>query len=154
MKKRMLLTVLIAVALIIAGGIGIPRYMSGSLKLDHELFNDENFNILADNWEKIAQDSYAPIPCEGTEWIYLLGKGEGPFISYYVNMGDAEASNPFEELFSAKYDREYLWSKKHSSIFIGNQRIAILYMGYEVDSGAEGFENWFRALLESVQAEE
>ena len=84
----------------------------------------------------------------------MLEKGDGPFISYYVNMGDVNAQNPFEELFSAKYDREYLCSKQHNSIFVGNQRIAILYMGYGVNSGARDFEDWFRALLESVWAEE
>jgi len=156
MKKRLILlaVILIVSAFILVRAFEMPGEMDGGVSFDPKLVNDENFNILADNWEKIAQDASEPTPCEGTDWIRMHLTNADAFVMVYVNMGDADARNPFEMLFTPRYYKADPDSGSVSAIVLGNQRIVIMYTENEAGSGPEKFENWFRVLLESVQAEE
>ena len=160
---------IVILVLIIAGIFGYNRFMHGNLKIDRELVNDENLNLLADNWKKLNVHEAQHTDVDGTDWLYLLDKSsrENVYAQVWVNMGDPSIPSPVVVEDLATYNRYNLkdvlddyaedreiscFGKSFNQIFVSNSRLAILFWEYEAEATADNFEVWFRELLQTAQS--
>lgn len=167
MKKNVRRIVILL--LIVAGIFGYNRYMHGNLKIDRELVSDENLNLLAENWEKLAESQKlltgdeARTYEDGTvAWSAIVNDNT---LAFFTVKPDATSGSAFE--ISAYYHRngldewldEFATAKNFSRfgestnhINVSNSRLEILYSEYKTKASADHFEAWFSELLQTVQS--
>ena len=144
---------IVVLVLVIAGIFGYSRFMHGNLKIDRELVSDENLNLLADNWEKLAESqtlltgNEAAIYEDGTVgWSAIVNDKA---IAFFTVWPDTASDTSVE--IEAYYDRSGL-KESTNHIYVCNSRYEIIYTEYEAEANAVNFENWFRELLQTAQS--
>ena len=167
MKK---LTVWIVICvLIIAGIFSYNRYMNGDLKIDRELVSDENLNLLADNWEKLAESQKlltgdeARVSEDGTiNWSAINHENSLAFFTVMPDTNSAAAVD-IVATYHRSGVREWLdefatakefgrFGESFNRIYVCNSRFEIIYLEYETEASADSFEAWFRDLLQTAQS--
>lgn len=148
----------IAVLVLIAAGIlGYNRFMHGELKIDRELVSEENFDLLADNWEKLGNgetnNSTTRLALESPEnaiaWAYIYDEAPVP----YTRTATYDRYSLLEMLAAFVKTGDFAEFINTSNTFVvGNDRIALVYWEIDAVPNADQFENWFKGLISKVQS--